>query len=160
MAGGRLMRLALGAAVLVAAASHAAAAEPALAADLSRLRAALQRAGFKVEFRHPSIKTAYGLFNAKTRTLSISPLAFELGIGRQVFVHEAVHAAQSCPSGVLSPIGWKHSLAVVVEREISGILYNAYHHKNKALEREAFMAQGQPQGAELVIQALQQRCKR
>lgn len=154
------MRLALSAAVLVAAPSRVLAAEPTLAADLSRLRTALQHAGFKVEFRHPSIKTAYGLFEGKTRTLLISPLAFELGIGRQVFVHEAVHAAQSCPSGVLSPIGWRHSLPVVVEREISGILYNTYHHKNKALEREAFMVQGQPQGAELVIQALQQRCKR
>lgn len=154
------MHLVLSVAVLVAVPSRVRAAEPPLAADLSRLRAALQRAGFKVEFRHPSIKTAYGLFEGKTRTLSISPLAFELGIGRQVFVHEAVHAAQSCPSGVLSPIGWTHSLPVVVEREISGILYNAYHHKNKALEREAFMAQGQPQGAELVIQALKQRCKR
>ena len=117
MAGRCLVRLALSLAVLLAALSHARAAEPALAVELSRLRAALQRAGFKVEFRHPSIKTAYGLFNAKTRTLSISPLAFELGIGRHVFVHEAVHAAQSCPSGVLSPIGWKHSLPVVVERE-------------------------------------------
>ena len=152
------MRLALGVVLLLAAPSNAEAAEPALAADLSRLRSALQRAGFKVEFRHPPVKTAYGLFQAKTRTLSISPLAFELGIAHQVFVHEAVHAAQSCPSGVLSPIGWKHSLPLVVEREISGILYNAYHHKNKALEREAFMAQGQPQGAELVIQALQRRC--
>lgn len=140
------------------AASPVGAAEPPLDVDLKRLRAALQRAGFKVEFRHPSVKTAYGLFEAKTRTLSISPLAFELGIGRQVFLHEAVHAAQSCPSGVLSPIGWQHSLPTVVEREISGILYNAYHHKNKALEREAFMAQGQAQGVAIVIQALQQRC--
>ena len=130
--------------------------DPALAA----LNSALVRNGFKVVFQHPKLKSAYGLYEAKTKTLWISPLAFELGIGRQVFIHEAVHAAQSCPTGVLSPIGWNHSLPQAVEREVSAILYNSYRHQNKALEREAFMAQGQPSGVNLLITALRVRCGR
>ena len=63
-------------------------------------------------------------------------------MGLPVLVHEAVHAAQSCPSGVPSPIGWQFSLPHALEHEVSGILYNTYRHQNKALEREAFMAQG------------------
>jgi hypothetical protein len=128
--------------------------------SLAALNNALVRNGFKVVLQHPKQKDAYGVYEAKTKTLWISPLAFELGIGRQVFIHEAVHAAQSCPNGVLSPIGWNHSLPKAVEREVSAILYNSYRHQNKALEREAFMAQGQSNGVELLIKALRARCGR
>lgn len=126
--------------------------------QLHNLKVALARFGFNVVLEHPRQRRAYGVFEAKTKTLWISPLAFDLGIGKQVFIHEAVHAAQSCPTGVLAPIGWRHSLPLNVEREIAGILYNSYNRRNKALEREAFFAQGQSNGVDLVIQALKRRC--
>ena len=132
---------------------------PSLPPPLLLLHQALQDHGFRVYFRHPSPSNAYGYFDSKSKTLTISPLAFELGIGAQVFLHEAVHAAQSCPSGLLSPLGWTFPLSTVVEREISGVLYNAYRHRNKALEREAFMAQSQPGAPRLLIEALQTRCR-
>ena len=126
--------------------------------QLEGLRTALIRRGFKVIFQHPSVQGAYGLYESKAKTLWISPLAFELGIGKQVFLHEAVHAVQSCPNGVLTPLGWHDNLPSSAEHEISGILYNNYRHKNKALEREAFLAQGQPNGAKRIIAALRTRC--
>ena len=132
---------------------------PLLPPSLVHLHQALLDHGFRVVFRHPSPANAYGRFESKTKTLMISPLAFELGIGAQVFVHEAVHAAQSCPSGSLSPLGWTFPVSPVVEREISGVLYNAYRHHNKALEREAFMAQSQSDAPRLLIEAIETRCR-
>ena len=76
---------------------------------------------------------SYGLFQAKTRTLWIAPVAFDLGIGRQVFLHEAIHAAQSCPT--------------------------RYHHGNRQLERAALSVQGHPDAIGRVIAALKQRCR-
>ena len=132
---------------------------PSLPPSLVHLHQALLDHGFRVVFRHPTPANAYGRFESKTKTLMISPLAFELGIGAQVFVHEAVHAAQSCPSGSLSPLGWTFPVSPVVEREISGVLYNAYRHRNKALEREAFMAQSQSVAPRLLIEAIEARCR-
>ena len=130
----------------------------ALPADLQPLARELQARGFKLRIALPPVREAYGLFQAKTRTLWLSPLTFELGIARQTFLHEAVHAVQSCPSGVLSPIGWRYQLAPVVDREISGILTTRYHHGNRALEQEAFGLQGQSDAVARLLKALRQRC--
>ncbi len=94
----------------------------------------------------------------RTRTLWIAPLSFELGIGMQVFLHEATHAVQSCPHGVLTPVGWKLPLAPVVSQEISGILVNNYQHGNQVVEREAFALQGQADAIPRLLKALSQRC--
>jgi hypothetical protein len=131
----------------------------ALPAELRPLAATLQQRGFQVRLARPPVANAYGLFQAKTRTLWIAPVAFDLGIGRQVFVHEAIHAAQSCPNGVLRPLGWSVALNPVVEQEISGILTTRYHHGNRQLEREAFSLQGHPDAIGRVIAALKQRCR-
>ncbi len=129
-----------------------------LPADLQPLARALQARGFQVRIALPPVRQAYGLYQAKTRTLWLSPLTFELGIARQTFLHEAVHAVQSCPSGVLSPIGWRFQLPVVVDREISGILTTRYHHGNRALEQEAFGMQGQADAVPRLMEALKRRC--
>lgn len=119
----------------------------------------LRRRGFTVLLQAPPRSGIYGLFEAKSKTLWVAPVAFELGIGRQTVLHEAVHAAQSCPRGVLRPIGWKVTLAPVVEREISGILTTRYGHGNLAVEREAFGLQGQADAVSKLISALRARCR-
>lgn len=130
-----------------------------LPAELQPLVRELRQRGFKVVLKAPPRKGIYGLFEANSKTLWVAPVAFELGIGRQTLLHEAVHAAQSCPRGVLTPIGWKVSLAPVVEQEIGGILTTRYGHGNLAVEREAFGLQGQADAVSKLITALRQRCK-
>ena len=129
-----------------------------LPADLQPLVQALKAKGFTVRIALPPAQRSYGLFQSQTRTLWISPLTFPLGIARQTFLHEAVHAVQSCPTGRLTPIGWRIQVSPVVEREISGILLQSYHHGSRALEREAFGMQGQRDAVRQVIAALNERC--
>jgi hypothetical protein len=57
----------------------------------------LKAHGFKVRFEQPPKIGVYGLFEARSRTLWVHPITFELGISRQTLLHEAVHAAQSAP---------------------------------------------------------------
>ncbi len=134
-------------------------AAPALPERLRPLAQALQRHGFKVRMAPPPNRRNYGEFVLRTRTLWIAPLSFELGIGIQVFLHEATHAVQSCPHGVLTPVGWTLPLAPVVAQEIGGILVNNYQHGNRVLEQEAFALQGQVDAIPRLLQALAQRCR-
>jgi hypothetical protein len=129
-----------------------------LPAALRPLAQALQRYGFKVQLAPPPTPRSYGEYVRRTRTLWIAPLSFELGIGTQVFLHEATHAVQSCPHGVLTPVGWKLSLAPVVSQEISGMLVNNYHHGNQVVEQEAFALQGQADAIPRLMKALASRC--
>ncbi len=129
-----------------------------LPADLRPLANALLARGFQLRIALPPMRQAYGLYEAKTRTLWLSPLTLELGIARQTFLHEAVHAVQSCPNGTLSPIGWRFHLPMAVDREISGILTTRYHQDNRALEQEAFGLQGQANAVPRLMAALKRRC--
>jgi hypothetical protein len=131
----------------------------ALPADLQPLVRDLQARGFTLRIALPPVRQAYGLFHSTSRTLWLSPLAFELGIARPTFLHEAVHAVQSCPTGTLTPIGWHFSLPPVVEQEISGILTSRYHQSNRLLEQEAFGLQSQSDAVPRLRQALRQRCR-
>ena len=129
-----------------------------LPADLQPLIQALSIRGFKVLIALPPVRGSYGLFQSKNKTLWISPVTFPLGIARQTFLHEAVHAIQSCPSGRLSPVGWHVRLTPVIEREINAILLKNYHHTNRVLEQEAFVLQGQKNAPSMLMKALKQRC--
>lgn len=64
----------------------------------------------------------------------------QLGIARQTLLHEAAHAAQSCPDRVLRPIGWRLPLSPLIEREVSAV-------------------QGQADAVALIVRALDQRCR-
>lgn len=133
--------------------------EAALPPDLMPLVQALRSHGFKVRIALPPARRAYGQYEPSSRTLWLSPLSFELGIARQTFLHEAVHAAQSCPDGkVLSLIGWTLPLPPVVRNEISGLVLNGYGAQSRALEQEAFALQGQPDAVPRLLRALAQRC--
>lgn len=130
-----------------------------LPADLKPLLATLQFHGFTVHIALPPVRGSYGLFQSKTRTLWISPLTFPLGIARQTFLHEATHAAQSCPSGKLTPLGWQLNVDPVVESAINANLLKGYHYTNHALEREAFFLQGQSDAVTRLVKSLDARCE-
>lgn len=130
-----------------------------LPADLQGLARALESHGFRVRIALPPQRQSYGLFESRSRTLWISPLSFELGIGRQTFLHEATHAVQSCPNGVLRPIGWRFTLDPAVGRGISALLTTGYAHGNWAVEQEAFALQGQPDAVPRLLAAIKQRCR-
>ena len=129
-----------------------------LPADLQPLIQALHTKGFKVLIALPPVRGSYGLFQSKSKTLWISPITLPLGIARQTFLHEAVHAVQSCPTGTLTPLGLKVNLNSVVEREVSAILLRNYHHNGRILEREAFSLQGQADASSLLLKILKKRC--
>ena len=73
--------------------------------DLIPLLDLLKEKGFNIKFEIPPRKGVYGLFENKNKTIWISPISFELGIGRQTILHEAAHAAQSGAYGLPTPIG-------------------------------------------------------
>lgn len=100
----------------------------------------------------------YGEFDSKSRTIWIAPVTIPLEIVRPAFIHEAVHAAQSCPRGKLTLLGIKASVLPVVDQEIKGILTTRYDHANRALEREAFVLQSQPNAVDILIKTLRYRC--
>lgn len=130
----------------------------ALPADLQPLVRDLRRFGFRLQISAPPVRGVYGLFEAGSRRIWIAPISFELGIARQTFLHEAVHAVQSCPTGKVTPIGWRlPPMAPAVRQEIGGILTTRYHH-DRAAEQEAFHLQGQPDAVAQLMQALRRRC--
>jgi hypothetical protein len=155
-----LMPLSLLLAGLILASTGAALGNPALTLppELEPLRKALERHGFRVLLQPPPRAGNYGLFESGSKRLWIAPVSFDLGIGRHTFLHEAAHAAQSCPAGKLTPIGWRLPLNPVVAQEIQGITTKHYHFNTWLLEREAFAVQGQPNAMALIIRALDQRC--
>ena len=130
---------------------------PAPAADLEELQRSLLRHGFSIDVRQPPGK-AYGRFIPAEKRLEISPLVRELGITRPVLLHEAVHAAQSCPDGALSLIGVQRPVDPAVESQIRYMLRNHYKPNEAAVEQEAFMSQSQPDAEQRIITALNQRC--
>ena len=129
----------------------------AIAADLNALQQTLFRYGFQIEARQPP-GGAYGRFIPGQRLLEISPLVKDLGITRPVLLHEAVHAAQSCPDGQLTLLNLKRHSSPVVESRIRYLLTNHYSQEHQALEQEAFRLQSQPDAEALIIAALKRRC--
>ena len=130
-----------------------------LPAELRSLARDLERHGFRLRWAPPPAARAYGQYVPASRTLWVAPIAFELGIGPQTFLHEAVHAVQSCPGGRLTPIGWRLRLDPVVRQEIGGILTTGYHHGSRLLEQEAFALQGQDDAVARLRAALKARCR-
>ena len=128
-------------------------------AELMPLVRSLRQAGYTVLFAKPPVQGAYGATNARKKMVWLAPITVELGIARQALIHEAVHAAQGCPKGKLTTIGWSYGLLPAVEREMKGVLYRNYPHAKHDVEREAFMMQGHPKAFELIAAALKQRCR-
>ena len=130
----------------------------AMANGLLSLQQALLRHGFRIEVRQLPGR-AYGRFVSSQKLLEISPIVHELGIAQQVLLHEAVHAAQSCPSGKLTLIGIQRQADPAVESRIRYLLSNHYLQEHMSLEQEAFLVQGQDDAEALVVKALDERCQ-
>ena len=99
------------------------------------------------------------MFQSKNKTIWISPITYELGIFRQTILHEATHAAQSCPYGLLNPIGLNLQISPFIRKEIQSILLRNYDGNNYLIEEEAFSLQGQKNAQELLLKVLDERCK-
>ena len=134
-------------------------ANAAATADVRDLLQALKRYGFRVVQRHPPSQSAYGQFIPDQKLLLIAPISHELGIARHVLLHEAVHAAQSCPDGRLGLLGLNLNAAPAVSNQIRYLLSNHYNQGSRVLEQEAFLVQSQPNAEALIIKALHQRCQ-
>ena len=119
---------------------------------------AMHSAGYDVRFKNPPVAGAYGATNARKKIVWIAPISIDMGIGRQTLIHEAVHAAQACPTGKYQAIGWSVTLPNAVNRSIEGILYRKYPHKEFPIEREAFYMQSHPNAFAEIIKALKERC--
>ncbi|MAR06268.1 MAG: hypothetical protein CL862_04100 [Cyanobium sp. NAT70] len=133
--------------------------DAAKAASVQDLLQTLKRHGFTVVQAHPRNRKAYGQFIPDQKQLIISPLTHQLGIARHVLLHEAVHAAQSCPNGTLRPLNLNRSTSPVVESRIRYLLNNHYDSRQQILEQEAFRLQSQPDAEALIIEALNDRCQ-
>ncbi len=127
--------------------------------DLKPLLELLDEKGFTIKFQKPPKAGVYGLFQSEYKKIWVSPISFELGIGRQTLLHEATHAAQSCPYGYLTPIGWQLPISPLIKREIKSVLYNRYERRNYFIEKEAFTLQGQINAVALLLDAINERCK-
>ena len=133
--------------------------ESAFPVDLVPLVNVLRDAGYTVHFSKPPLAGAYGATDARKKKIWLAPISVDMGIARQVLIHEAVHAAQACPNGIYEPIGWTVSLPKSVEVTIKEILYRKYRRKNIAVEKEAFYMQSHPQAFREISKALRERCQ-
>lgn len=133
--------------------------EAMLPPDLRPLAIELRRQGFQLRLVVPPAAGVYGQFVPARRTLFLAPITLELGIARPTLLHEAVHAAQSCPGGLLTPIGWNLRLDPLIAQEIGGILTQRYPLRNHQLEREAFAMQGRSDAVGMIVEALRRRCR-
>ena len=134
------------------------AAEVVLDEDLNSLRISLSEAGYDVRIQKPPMKGAYGLVNKKSKTIWIAPIAKEMGIFRSTFIHESVHAAQSCRTGEFEPIGWNLEVDEAVRLSIESILYRKYPSNKFDIEREAFLMQSQPDAITRIQKVLKENC--
>ena len=131
---------------------------PNLSIELESLRQSLEKAGFIVKFEKPPAQGTYGLFNVKKKTIWIAPITKEMGIFKATFVHEAVHAAQTCKTGKLEPIGWNLKVDSAVETAVNSILYRNYPSEKFEIEREAFLMQGQKDAVEKLKAVFKKNC--
>ena len=155
-----LCNSALAMAMLLCGAAQSSVREKDLDQDLQELVRALRRIDYDVRFEKTPIPGKYGLTNAKKKTIWVAPITIEMGIFRKTLIHEAVHAVQSCKTGKLIPIGWELSVSPVIEQSIKSNLYLNYPRKSHKLEKEAFLMQAQDKPIPIILETLNQQCKK
>ncbi|WP_392533600.1 hypothetical protein [Nostoc sp. C117] len=120
------------------------------------LRNKLQQFGFQVIIQLPPKRGAYGLLQPNTKKIWINPVVFELNIGTQTLIHEAVHAAQVCAGkGKIQTLGL--NIQPINYARPFFMRYTDVHRQD--LEREAYAVQTQPNNFKLAISLLQEHCK-
>ena len=127
--------------------------------DLLPLLDLLKNKGFVIKFEIPPRKNVYGLFEVKNKTIWISPKSFLDGIARQTILHEATHAAQSCPNNFLTTIDLELPTSPLIKKEIQAILLRNYNSKQFLIEKEAYYIQTQKNAIDLLLKALKERCR-
>ena len=155
-----LCNSALAMAMLLCGAAQSSVQEKDLDQDLQGLVKALRSIDYDVRFENTPIPGKYGLTNAKKKTIWVAPITIEMGIFRKTLIHEAVHAVQSCKTGKLIPIGWELSVSPVIEQSIKSNLYLNYPRKSHKLEKEAFLMQAQEKPIPIILETLNQECKK
>ena len=103
--------------------------------SISSLIKILNIKGFTIKNEFPPIKGSYGMYETKTKTIWISPITKKLGIYENVLIHEAVHAAQSCPKGFLTKLDVSLNLTTFQEELIKRKLVSNYDYENFLLEK-------------------------
>jgi len=120
----------------------------------------MQRIGVEVRFAPPPRPGVYGLYESGPRRLWVAPVTAPLGILRQTFIHEVVHATQACPHGQISLLGVKTVISPVVDQSIRALLYTSYSHGATAIEKEAFEIQGRSDAVQLLLKQIKKRCSK
>ncbi|MFN6501704.1 MAG: hypothetical protein RMX65_032600 [Nostoc sp. DedQUE01] len=120
------------------------------------LKNQLEKFGFQVIIQLPPKRGAYGLLQEDHKKIWINPVVFDLQIGTQTIIHEAVHAAQVCAGkGKIKTLGL--NIQPINYARPFFMQYADVHRQD--LEREAYAVQTQPNSFELAISLLQQHCK-
>ena len=110
----------------------------------------------KIDFQRRRVSKPYGVLNAKSKSIWINPIVFELGNSNAVLIHEAVHAAQYCAgNGNIQTIGLDLE-PIEQARPFFKRYANIY---SQAVEKEAYTVQTQPNSYELVQTLLEQHCQ-
>ena len=109
----------------------------------------------KIDVLRRRVNKPYGVFSAKSKSIWINPIVFELGNSNAVLIHEAVHAAQYCAgNGNIQTIGI--DLEPIQQARPFYKRYVNVH--SQAVEKEAYTVQSQPNSYELVQTLLEQHC--
>jgi hypothetical protein len=120
------------------------------------LKNQLEKFGFQVIIQLPPKRGSYGLLQESNKKIWINPVVFELHIGTQTIIHEAVHAAQICAGkGKIKTLGL--NIQPINYARPFFMHYSDIHRQD--LEREAYAVQTQPNSFDLAISLLQQYCK-
>ena len=127
-------------------------------AELQSIASMLEERGWQVLLKAPPRQGTYGMVNSKKQILWVHPITEAMGIMPQTFVHEAVHAVQSCKTGKMKPIGYKPPLGYAVDRAVFNNLYGNYDTGKWDIEREAFAIQAQPNRIEIIKQLIVEHC--
>ncbi|BAT56618.1 hypothetical protein NOS3756_56300 (plasmid) [Nostoc sp. NIES-3756] len=121
-----------------------------------QLKNQLEKLGFHVMIELPPKRGAYGLLREADKKIWINPVVFDLNIGNQTLIHEAVHAAQVCAGqGKVKLLGLKIKPSNYVRPFF--LRYSDVHRQD--IEREAYAVQSQPNSFELAVSLLQKYCK-
>ncbi|MEH1953694.1 hypothetical protein [Nostoc sp.] len=120
------------------------------------LKNKLEKFGFQVIIELPPKRGVYGLLQEANKKIWINPVVFELKIGTQTLIHEAVHAAQVCAgNGKIKTLGLD-----IQPINYARPFFMHYHDVHRQdLEREAYAVQTQPNSFDLAVSLLQQHCK-
>lgn len=123
----------------------------------NELKNTLEKYNFTVKIESPSVRSAYGLLEIKTRTIFISPIVFDLGIALPTLIHEATHAAQLCGgNGEIRPLSLN-----LTPPNISRPFFTHYNDGlRRHLEAEAYAIQTHPEGYNLVLSLLDKHCQK